>query len=48
MLALRGLGGEGMMQTSSHNLSCFISSHTTSFKPSTFLNEFAVAGPKPA
>jgi hypothetical protein len=30
-----------------HNLFCFISSHTASFKPSIFLKEVAVAGPKP-
>jgi hypothetical protein len=31
-----------------YSFSYFISSNTTSFKPIIFLNEFAVAGPKPA
>ena len=32
----------------SYNLFWFISSQSTSFKPIILLNEFAVAGPKPA
>jgi hypothetical protein len=35
-----------VMQTSGHNLFCFIYSQTTYFNPTIFLKEFAFAGPK--